>query len=184
MEKDNSIRIYNDTIRQMIWHENEIRNQRTNWFLVIQGFLISGICRDDISHILCILVSIVGIVTSLSFGHAAWRSSLAISYALACWREKADNNSLIELPPVSLITKKILEAKGKPKIDDCSWEFKIQQRMYPPKDTCVSWWNRLRNKCDWALPYRILPVLFFLFWIIYFASSFENIKNCLLYLIS
>ena len=36
---------YTETIRQMIKHEDEVRNQRTNWFLVIQGFLIAGICQ-------------------------------------------------------------------------------------------------------------------------------------------
>lgn len=29
---------YHNVIRQMITNENEIRNQRTNWFLVIQCF--------------------------------------------------------------------------------------------------------------------------------------------------
>ena len=33
---EESVENYNNTIREMIKHENEIRNQRTNWFLVIQ----------------------------------------------------------------------------------------------------------------------------------------------------
>ena len=36
---------YHNVIRQMITNENEIRNQRTNWFLVIQGFLVAGCCE-------------------------------------------------------------------------------------------------------------------------------------------
>lgn len=36
---------YHNIIRQMITNENEIRNQRTNWFLVIQVFLVAGCCE-------------------------------------------------------------------------------------------------------------------------------------------
>lgn len=39
-----SLKEYNNTIREMIKHEDEVRNQRTNWFLIIQGFLIAGLC--------------------------------------------------------------------------------------------------------------------------------------------
>jgi len=102
-----SMKEYNNTIREMINHENEIRNQRTNWFLVIQGFLIAGICqlKCDDSNIQ-IMISIIGIFTSLSFCHAAWRSMLAVTYAINCWEYKTKATD--KYPPVSLITKEIL----------------------------------------------------------------------------
>lgn len=37
------IKEYNDFIRRMLEHEDMIRSQRTNWFLVIQGLLINMI---------------------------------------------------------------------------------------------------------------------------------------------
>ena len=43
---------YHNIIRQMITNENEIRNQRTNWFLVIQGFLVAGGCE-------CMLIKVM-----------------------------------------------------------------------------------------------------------------------------
>ena len=53
MDEDKSIMWkYRNAIREMIKDENEIRNQRTNWFLVIQGFLIAGVCQLPDSHFL------------------------------------------------------------------------------------------------------------------------------------
>lgn len=37
------IKEYNDSIRRMLEHEDGVRSQRTNWFLVIQGLLINAI---------------------------------------------------------------------------------------------------------------------------------------------
>ena len=162
-----SISEYRNIIREMIKNENEIRNQRTNWFLVIQGFFVAAICQKGIMDCnLCYLIAGIGSITSISFSHAAWRSELAVSFALACWKERFDDNQRMQLPPVSLIVKDILEVKEQPKIENCDWKVKIQQLMYPPKNTNVNCCDRFRNKCDWMLPYRALPILFFLFWIV------------------
>ena len=163
-----SMKEYNNTIREMINHENEIRNQRTNWFLVIQGFLIAGICqlKCDDSNIQ-IMISIIGIFTSLSFCHAAWRSMLAVTYAINCWEYKIKATD--KYPPVSLITKEILKAEN-----EKSWEYKIQKRMYKDKCCCTFWLDKLRNECDILLPYAALPILFFLFWIVYIYSICQN----------
>ena len=65
-------RSYHNVIRQMIKDENEIRNQRSNWFLVIQGFLVAGCCELYANKCQCniydliLIISSIGIVSSLS----------------------------------------------------------------------------------------------------------------------
>jgi len=58
-----------DTIRALIQHENEMTNHRMNWFLVLQGFMFAGIAFAwDKSTALCVVFSIVGILSSISVG--------------------------------------------------------------------------------------------------------------------
>ena len=161
MEDNVSLKEYNNTIREMINHENEIRNQRTNWFLVIQGFLIAGLCQLQCNDTnIKIMISFIGIATSISFSHAAWRSERAVTFAIKCW--EFQNKGKKKYPPVSLITEEILKAK-----DVESWEYKIRELMYKDKCCCILWFDKLRNRCDRLLPYSALPILFFLFWALY-----------------
>lgn len=120
---EESVEKYNNTIREMIKHENEIRNQRTNLFLVIQGFLIAGICQLPDGSYLHLLIAMVGYVSSIAFKHAVWRSTLAVSYALACWENHVGVHRM-KLPPVSLITKEILDAGKLPSISN-TWQMAI-----------------------------------------------------------
>ncbi|GIT99961.1 hypothetical protein TSL6_04680 [Sulfurovum sp. TSL6] len=58
-----------DTIRALIQHENEMTNHRMNWFLILQGFMFAGIAFAwDKSTALCVVFSIVGILSSISVG--------------------------------------------------------------------------------------------------------------------
>ena len=159
----------------MIWHENEIRNQRTNWFLVIQGFLINGICEDFGHPLIPFLIAIIGIIICLSFNHAAWRSTLAVSFAISCWKNRLNEANLSEkgLPPISLITKEILEvnnSNGKREL----WKAKIQNLMYS-QESCKLCVDKIRNSLDLILPYRLLPIVFCVFWVI---NAYLN-RGCL-----
>ena len=159
---------YNNTIREMIKHENEIRNQRTNWFLVIQGFLIAGICQLECKNpVLQLFIAVIGAATSVSFWHAAWRSTLAMDFALACWKKFLGNEDASKYPPVSLITKEILKVDNSTG-NNPSWEAAIQKLMYSEK-RCKLCRDKIRNRFDRILPYRVLPVLFFVFWILFIA---------------
>ena len=109
-------RSYHNVIRQMIKDENEIRNQRTNWFLVIQGFLVAGCCELyanrslDKIFIMLIMISIIGFITSCSFLYAAWRSEKAIKMLLAVWDifiGEADKRYK-DYPPVIALTSGII----------------------------------------------------------------------------
>ena len=168
---DVSLKEYNNTIREMINHENEIRNQRTNWFLVIQGFLIAGLCQlqcDETNF--KIMISFIGIAASISFFHAAWRSERAVTFAIKCWEYKYRGTEKDKYPPISLITKEILKAKNKK-----SWEYMIQKRMYKDKCYCTFLLDKLRNRCDiLLLPYAVLPILFFFFWFVYIYFICHN----------
>lgn len=160
---------YNAIIREMIKNENEIRNQRTNWFLVIQGFLITGICQMDNNSNLHDYIVLIGIVTSLSFLYAAWRSTLAVSFAFACWKKRMKDKCKKKIPPISLITKEILETEY-PISETNSWEASILKIMYPKNNKELRW-DKFWNNWDWIMPYRILPILFFLFWYNLFNPS-------------
>lgn len=171
-----SLKEYNNTIREMINHENEIRNQRTNWFLVIQGFLIAGICDSSCTDMLLkYIIVFVGAITSISFWHAAWRSTLATTYALSWWEVNKGKESEGNLPPVSLIAKNILDAKKRKLIDKGTDIFaEMKQRLNWVADSGI----QIRNKLDWLLPYRFLPSIFFLFWIVYgIVIKFSNIED-------
>lgn len=156
---------YAETIRQMIKNEDEVRNQRTNWFLVIQGFLIAGICNSSCTDtLLKIIIVCVGGITSISFYHAAWRSTLATTYVLSWWKINKGKESEENLPPVSLITKDVLDAEKRENIDKGENIFNEMKKQLDWVSGCGI---QIRNKLDWLLPYRFLPFIFFLFWIIY-----------------
>lgn len=109
MESYDEVREYRERIREMIISENGIRNQRTNWFLVIQGFMIAGVCQfNSECSFLLIMIALVGMISSVFFWHATWRSTLAISFALACWKRRTNSKQREKLAPVSLLTDEIL----------------------------------------------------------------------------
>ena len=159
---------YADVIRQMIKNEDEVRSQRTNWFLVIQGFLIAGLCQMDChDNILAYLIVLIGLTTSLSFWHASWRSTLAVTFALSCWKDCLKEEPESKYPPVSLITKEILKKDNLSNHNSDPWIQEIYNRMNENKSCWIMGLDNLRNKCDCLLPYKFLPKLFLLIWIIY-----------------
>ena len=173
---------YREAIREMIKSENEIRNQRTNWFLVIQGFLIAGICQLENKDLYFqFLIALVGMVAALSSWYAAWRSKLAVTFALSCWKYhlRKENKKKEDYAPISLITKEILEVDNSTG-NNPSWEAEIQGLMYPDKG-CKLCFHKILNQYDMILPYMAFPVLFLLFWIIYIIACF--ISSIILYLI-
>ena len=173
---------YHNIIRQMITNENEIRNQRTNWFLVIQGFLVAGCCElyankclNQIYYLL-LIIFVIGIVTSVSFWHAAWRSEKAIEMLLACWDIfiRDNNRSIKEFPPVIALTKSIIQKhkfnKQHPTVND-NREIEIFRQIYCVgknhkkikwKIRCDFWCNRF----DCMLPFKAIPIVFLIVWII------------------
>lgn len=167
-------RSYHNVIRQMIKDENEIRNQRTNWFLVIQGFLVAGCCElyanrslDEI-FIMLVLISIIGIITSCSFLHAAWRSEKAIEMALACWNIFLEKNCFTTrvFPPVILLTEGIIRNGGFVNPDDNEnkkYEKEIFRKMYD-NNTDKSCKDNKYNKRDYIMPFKAIPKLFLYFW--------------------
>lgn len=165
--KDN----YHNIIRQMIKSEDEVRNQRTNWFLIIQGFLIAGfcsLCEKCNLGVLILLISILGLIVSVSFGYAAWRSTKAVTMAIACWKlylEEHDKKQS-EYPPINLITKEIISHKvdvAEIQIASLKWNKNIYDKMYEGKSSFI---DRKINGLEFLLPYQFLPFAFFTFWMI------------------
>lgn len=165
---------YHNVIRQMITSENEIRNQRTNWFLVIQGFLVAGCCElyankslDEIFFILFI-ISTIGIITSCSFLHAAWRSEKSIEMALACWDIFLEKYGLTtrNFPPVILLTERIIRNGGFQNPDDdenIKYEKKIFRKIYE-QNNGKSCKDGKYNKRDYIMPFKAIPKLFLFLW--------------------
>ena len=57
------------TIRSLIIHENEMINHRMTWFLVLQGFMLTGIAFGwEKSRELCGVFACIGMLSSLSVG--------------------------------------------------------------------------------------------------------------------
>ena len=167
-------RSYHNVIRQMIKDENEIRNQRTNWSLVIQGFLVAGCCElyanrslDEI-FVLLLIIPIVGIVTSCSFLHAAWRSEKSIEMALACWNIFLEKSGLTnrDFPPVILLTERIIRNGGFPGPNDdeyIKYEKEIFRKMYE-NNNGKSCKDSKYNKRDYIMPFKVIHKLFLLLW--------------------
>ena len=166
-------RSYHNVIRQMIKDENEIRNQRTNWFLVIQGFLVAGCCELYANRtlneifILLVMISIIGIITSCSFLHAAWRSEKSIEMALACWNIFLEKNgfSTKEFPPIILLTERIIRNGGFVNTNDnenIKYEKEIFRKMYD--DNGKSCNDSKYNKREYIMPFKAIPKLFLSLW--------------------
>lgn len=107
------IKEYNDSIRRMLEHEDMIRSQRTNWFLVIQGLLINAILIvlevEDVKFraIAVSLLLIIGTLVSLSFLYAAYLSSKASREGKKIWIYILNKNGgdIDDFPPICLLTR-------------------------------------------------------------------------------
>lgn len=112
MNKD-ELKEYNNEIRRMLQHEDNIRNQRTSWFLVLQGLLINGILLvltnkdfDSKPDAIAILL-FIGTIISLSFLHAAILSNKAYTRGKKYWQDIIKKNpETNNYPPVSLLEEK------------------------------------------------------------------------------
>ena len=97
----------------MLEHEDMIRSQRTNWFLVIQGLLINAILIvlevEDVKFraIAVSLLLIIGTLVSLSFLYAAYLSSKASSEGKKIWIKIVNENgvNIDDFPPICLLTR-------------------------------------------------------------------------------
>ena len=171
----NDMNDYHKIIRGMIKNEDEVRNSRNNWFLVIQGFLIGGICTllscDNNIHLLLyiayIIIALVGIATSISFKYAAWRSEKAIDMAHACWKLFLSkyNHKIQDYPPIHLLTTGIIDNNNNSnEIGITDWEKELNAKMYEYTDKGKKENDERLNKCDWLMPFKTIPCIFLLLW--------------------
>ncbi len=109
---------YYIAISQLLQHEDKVRNQRTNWFLIIQGFLIAAITdvivvdKVPLSKTCIIEVLLgIGVAVSCAFYFAAWRSEKAYTMGLKCWDNylRTHLRNIMDYPPVCLLTRNILD---------------------------------------------------------------------------
>ena len=105
---------YHRIIREMIKNEDEVRNSRNNWFMALQGLLVNAFIGPLVLHqkdlmfstetikYIVTAIALMGVITSISFLHAAWRSKKSVMMALACWDLFLTNNThkIQDYPPL------------------------------------------------------------------------------------
>ncbi len=184
-----------EAIRHSMEVECDIRNTRTNWFLVFQAALGGGLIQLLLSNTTyssrlwsIIIIALIGSVISVSFALAAWRSDKAIDMLFAYWDQiRSENGMKIkDYYPISPISKSIIyhffmNSYDKNN-DDSIWEHDIAKRMHIGRP------DKWINKCDILMPYKFLPWMFLFCWIILLllvwifredVLSVDNIGNCL-----
>ena len=182
-----------EAIRHSLEEECNIRNTRTNWFLVFQAALGNGVIELLLSNVGLgcrlggiVVLSLIGFVISISFAFAAWRSEKAISMLFTYWDQiRCENGMKIaDNYPVSPINDHIISNyfahSYEEDFETSIWEHKLAHRMNLKK------WDKIMNKHDEFMPYKFLPRMFLLCWIIipilawifsdYFISL-ENVAN-------
>lgn len=95
---------YASIIRDMIRHENEITNNRLTWMLVLQGILFATSASFWRIHWLPLLIiTILGVVTSISFFYVFSLSRKARIYLRSLWKQEIEKQKeLVErIPPVA-----------------------------------------------------------------------------------
>lgn len=174
--EEEKLRHLDEAIRHSMEVECNIRNTRTNWFLVFQAALGGGLIQLLLSNATyyckmggSTMLSFIGIVISISFIHAAWRSDRAVSMLFAYWDQVRSENGMnvADYYPISPINEHIISSyyshTYEEDFDTSVWEHKLAQRMNLKKHRK---WNKFMNKCDCLMPYKFLPKMFFVCWII------------------
>lgn len=174
--EEEKLRHLDEAIRHSMEVECCIRNTRTNWFLVFQAALGGGFIQLLFSNATCYCkmggittLSFIGAAISVSFIHAAWRSDRAISMLFAYWDQIRSENGMriSDYYPISPINEHIISSYYSHSYGDdfetSVWEHKLAQRMNLKKHKR---WNKFMNKHDWLMPYKFLPWMFFVYWII------------------
>ena len=165
-----------EAIRHSMEVECDIRNTRTNWFLVFQAALGGGLIQLLLSNATyyckmggITMLSIIGIAISVSFIYAAWRSDRAISMLFAYWDQIRSENGMnvADYYPISPINEHIISSyyshSYEEDFETSVWEHKLAQRMNLKKHRK---WNKFVNKFDCLMPYKFLPKILFVRWII------------------
>lgn len=174
--EEEKLRHLDEAIRHSMEVECNIRNTRTNWFLVFQAALGGGLIQLLLSNTTCYskmsgitILSFIGIAISFSFIHAAWRSDRAISMLFAYWDQiRCENGMKVsDYYPISPINEHIISSYYSRSYGDdfetSVWEHKLAQRMDLEKHRN---WYKFVNKFDCLMPYKFLPKVFFVCWII------------------
>lgn len=182
MNKD-ELKEYNNEIRRMLQHEDNIRNQRTSWFLVLQGLLINGILlvltnKDfDSKSITIAILLLIGTIISFSFLHAARLSHEAYREGKQYWHNiitgqnsKEYSNTYTTAPRCSLI---ITGQNSKEYPPVCLLEEKIINLRSQ---------NRIKLKTIF-LPYIFLPLFFTFGEAIFLFCMFPSFGSILILLI-
>lgn len=93
---------------------------------------------------------------------------MAVTMAIVCWKLFLEEHKkkLSVYPLINLITREIISHKVD--VDDYSigaaeWNRKIYEKMYKSKSPYL---DQKINGLEFMLPYRFLPLVFFVFWVV------------------
>ncbi|MCP4700878.1 MAG: hypothetical protein GY862_29090 [Gammaproteobacteria bacterium] len=94
---------YNAEIRAMIMHENTLLNQRIGWMWTLQGLLFTAMSllwKDHSAPGIVIIISLVGLLSSVSIGYSFSRATAAIRGLLKTADDfKEEHANQFKLPP-------------------------------------------------------------------------------------
>ena len=106
-----------EILRALIRQENDVTNHRTTWLLVSQGIFFAAVpALLRVHWFPALVVSVVGIFTTLSIGHALGNSFESRLYLKRTWRERIEREGYRweDFPPLD---------GGNPELHPVRWLF-------------------------------------------------------------
>ena len=145
-------------IRSMIQHEDKLRNERVNWALVAQGFLIGitgNLWKTDDNEIIIIMIALVAFFLLISFWITVKENDKAINKLVDIWRDKLVEPGVKDIPITGCRLEKDVSYNRK---KDLKKSIKDRFLIWI-KNTFLIW-----NK-DRLLIWNFLPLILIIFWI-------------------
>ena len=146
---------FDKVTRQLIEKETEIVNQRTNWSLVLQSFLLTAYWYVSKSSIMrkewyLGIIIIVGMVYSMSTIYSIWSNERAIASILFNWENflKSRGEKLEDYPPVWAGSEKSINNT---------------HGVESPCKRCR--YEKIMFRCGFLSMYKLQPRLFLFVWV-------------------
>jgi len=115
---------YRATIRDMIQHEDTLRDQRLGWLFALNGFLFTGlgiVWQDDGALLLIGVLALVGVLAAIGSAAALMRSRLAIKKLTSLVPEQTAEEEKVLPPVIALRSSTVREAVVAPKWLTATW---------------------------------------------------------------
>jgi hypothetical protein len=167
---------YAKIIREMLWHEDEVIDQRFTWLCQIQGFLFAALAfawKEPTANYLVLLLCLLGISVAITTWSSLRAVSLGVTRMLNWW----DMNKLADYSGPDVYARRLpwLEQQ---EIRD--WR---RQAMHDSRQQIIHGWQQQSiyalqqgplalTKNKFLRPWFVLPLIFGLAWIMVLIIRF------------